>query len=148
MAAKATAFANDLLKLIFQNIPLPGIGDAGGLQPSAAAGMLWLSLHTADPGVDGDQSTNEVDYPGYTRVGVIRDETGWTVVDNKVSPATLLSFPIGTGTGANQMCPVGVVGTDETGPGKILYRGAFSPPVTTGPGISPQIPTTSVIREL
>jgi hypothetical protein len=69
-----------LLELLFQNLDFAGIGDAGGLQNSASAGSLYVSLHTADPGVAGDQTTNEVAYTSYARVAVARSEAGWTVV--------------------------------------------------------------------
>ena len=54
--------ANNLLKLIFNNTAWANIGDAGGLLPSASAGSLYLSLHTASPAEAGTQSTSEVSY--------------------------------------------------------------------------------------
>lgn len=56
------AAATDLLELIFNNTAWANIGDAGGLQPSASAGSLYLSLHTSSPGEAGTQETNEVSY--------------------------------------------------------------------------------------
>lgn len=56
--AAATAFWN----LILNNVDWSGIGDASGLQNSAANGNLYLSLHTSSPGEGGDQSTNEIAY--------------------------------------------------------------------------------------
>ena len=37
---------------------------------SSVAGSLYVSLHTADPGVGGGQNTNEATYSGYARVAV------------------------------------------------------------------------------
>ena len=61
-----------LLNLLFKNQAWANVGDASGLQPSVAPGSFFIALHTADPGEAGDQSTNEVAYTGYARVGVVR----------------------------------------------------------------------------
>lgn len=70
------------LKLLFQNLAWANVGDAGGLQPSATAGNLYVSLHTDDPGAGGDQTTNECAYTSYARVAVARSAAGWTVVES------------------------------------------------------------------
>lgn len=54
----ATAF----LALLFENADWANVGDAAGLQNSAAAGNLYLSLHTSSPGEGGTQATNEIAY--------------------------------------------------------------------------------------
>ena len=56
--AAATAF----LELFFKNTDWANVGDAAGLQNSAAAGSLYLSLHTSSPGEGGTQATNEISY--------------------------------------------------------------------------------------
>lgn len=56
--AAATAF----LTLFFNNTDWANVGDAGGLQNSATAGSLYLSLHTSSPGTGGTQATNEISY--------------------------------------------------------------------------------------
>lgn len=60
--AMTTAAANAFLLLFFNNTDWAVVGDAAGLQNSAAAGSLYLSLHTASPGEAGDQSTSEISY--------------------------------------------------------------------------------------
>ncbi|MTW08909.1 hypothetical protein GM524_13670, partial [Streptococcus pneumoniae] len=45
--SKTNTFENDLLLLVFNNTDITLIGDAAGLQNSAAAGSLYVSLHTA-----------------------------------------------------------------------------------------------------
>jgi hypothetical protein len=52
-----------LLDLIFLNTDWANIGDASGLQNSAAAGSFYVSLHTADPGEAGSQTTSEASSP-------------------------------------------------------------------------------------
>ena len=58
----STAAANALLLLLLNNTDWANIGDAGGLQNSAAAGSFYLSLHTSSPGEGGNQTTNEIAY--------------------------------------------------------------------------------------
>ena len=61
------------LDLYFLNIDYTGVGDAGGLRGSVTPGSLFLSLHTSDPGVTGDQTTTEVStgvWPAYARQAV------------------------------------------------------------------------------
>lgn len=48
--AMTTAAANSFLLLFFNNTDWAVVGDAAGLQNSAAAGSLYLSLHTSSPG--------------------------------------------------------------------------------------------------
>lgn len=117
--AKGTTFTNDLLKLLFTNIALPLIGDAGGLQPSATAGSLYVSLHTADPGAGGSQTTSEANYTGYGRVAVARSAAGWTVSGSQVSNTGAVTFGLCT-AGANTVGWFGV-GTALNGAGKLLY---------------------------
>lgn len=75
----ANNWISDLLNLLFNNTNAANIGDATGLRGSSSAGSLYLSLHTADPGLTGDQTTSEATYTSYTRVGVVRTSSGWTI---------------------------------------------------------------------
>jgi archaellum component FlaG (FlaF/FlaG flagellin family) len=77
--SKSNTFETDLLGLIFNNTDITLIGDAAGLQNSATAGSLYVSLHTADPGEAGDQITNETAYTNYARVAVARTGGGVAV---------------------------------------------------------------------
>ena len=74
-----STFLDNILKLYFQNVDHANVGDAAGLQNSAAAGNIYISLHTADP-AGGDQTTSEAAYTGYARVAVARGAGTWTVV--------------------------------------------------------------------
>lgn len=60
--AMTTAAANAFLQLLLTNVDWAAVGDASGLQNSATAGSLYLSLHTSSPGEGGNQSTNEISY--------------------------------------------------------------------------------------
>ena len=67
------------LKHLLQNAAIADVGDASGLQPSATAGSLYISLHTASPDAADVQTTSEADYTSYARVAVARSAAGWTV---------------------------------------------------------------------
>lgn len=121
--SKGNTFENELLLLIFNNTNIANIGDATGLRGSTTPGSLYLSLHTADPGEGGDQTTNEVAYTGYARVAVARSGAGFTVTGNSVSPAANVDFGACTGAPATYM--YWAIGTAASGAGKILYKGVI-----------------------
>ena len=134
--SKSNTFENDLLLLVFNNTDITLIGDAAGLQNSATAGSLYVSLHTSDPDEAGDQTTNETTYTDYARVAVARSGAGWTVTGNAVANAALVQFPQCGVTGAT-LTHFGV-GTDSSGAGKLLYSGALSASLAVSSGIQPQ----------
>lgn len=141
--SKSNTFENDLLKLIFQGVGIAGLADNAGTTPLT---NLFLSLHTADPGEAGDQTTNEVAYTGYARVPVARSTAGWTVTDNSVSPAANIEFGEMT-AGTPGTATHGAIGTSATGTGKILYSGALTPQVAYAVGVIVRLKTTSAITE-
>ena len=124
-----------LLSLLFNNTAWAGIGDAGGLQPSAAAGNLFIALHTADPGETGNQSTSEAAYTGYARVSVARSAGGFTVAGNQVSNTATVQF--GECTAGSATVTFFSVGVATSGSTAILYRGALSASRAISAGITP-----------
>lgn len=134
--SKGNTFENDLLLLIFNNTDAALIGDATGLRGSSSAGSLYVSLHTADPGEAGNQTTNESAYTSYARVAVARSGAGWTVSGNAVSNAALVQFP--QCTGGSETITHFAVGTASTSTGKVLYKGALSASLAVSSGIQPQ----------
>lgn len=134
--SKSNTFENELLLLIFNNTAIALIGDASGLQPSATAGSLYVSLHTGDPGEAGTQTTSECAYTSYARVAVARTAGGWTVTGNAVTNAALIQFP--QCTGSSETATHFGIGTASSGAGKILYRGALSASLLISSGIQPQ----------
>lgn len=143
--SKSNSLENDLLLLIFNNTGAALIGDATGLRGSTVAGSLYVSLHTADPGEAGDQTTSEAAYTSYARVAVARSGAGWTVTGNSVVPAAQINFPAGTG-GSGTVTHFGV-GTALSGAGKLLYSGTVTPNIVTGNGITPQLTVATAITE-
>ena len=134
-----------MLLLFFNNTNFAANGDATGLRGSSTAGSYYVSLHTSDPGEAGDQTTNEIAYTSYNRVAVARSGSGWTVTVNSVSPAATVTFPAGTG-GSGTATHFGV-GTASSGAGVLLYKGAISPTIVCGSGITPSLTTASTITE-
>jgi hypothetical protein len=144
--SKGNTFENDLLLLIFNNTNAANIGDATGLRGSSTAGDLYVSLHTSDPGEGGDQTTNETSYTDYARQAVPRDNTGWTVSGNSVSPAADIVFPPSS-SGTPTLTHF-AIGTASSGAGKILYKGALTPSITVVVGSTePKVKTGTTITE-
>lgn len=134
--SKSNAAENGILALLFNNTDFANIGDAGGLQNSATAGSLYLSLHTADPGEAGSQTTNESAYTSYARVAVARSAGGWTVSGATATNTALAQFPECTG-GSETITHVGI-GTASSGAGTLLYSGALTASRSVSSGIQPQ----------
>ncbi len=134
-------FENDLLALIFNGTPIANIADNASVSPLT---QLFVALHTADPGEAGTQSTNEVAYSSYARVGVNRNTGGWPAPSaGAISPAANIDFPLGTGgSGAATHASIGVASSGAT---KILFSGALSITINCGNGITPRLTTASVI---
>jgi hypothetical protein len=133
--SKSNAAETALLALLFNNTDFAGIGDAGGLQNSATAGSLYVSLHTADPGEAGDQSTSETAYTNYARVAVARSGAGWTVSGNSATNFAQVTFPQCGASGAT-ITYVGI-GTDSSGAGTLLYSGALNSSLAVALNITP-----------
>lgn len=131
---------NDLLKLIFNATAIANIADNAGSSPNT--NVEW-SLHTADPGEAGDQTTSESAYTNYARVAVARTSGGHTVTANSVSPAATVTFPAGTG-GSGTVTHFGV-GKSHSGAGVLWFSGTVTPNIVTGNGVTPALSTASAI---
>jgi hypothetical protein len=106
---------------------------------------LYLSLHTADPGEAGDQTTSEVTYTSYARKAVARTAVGFTVSTNTVVLAADQDFP--AGTGGSGTATHFAIGTAASGAGKILYKGTVTPNIVCGNGVTPRLTTGTTITE-
>jgi len=140
--SKSNAFENSLLKLIFNATAIANLADNAASSPLT---NLYVSLHTADPGEAGDQSTSEATYTSYARVAVLRTSGGWTVTNNSVSPVANIDFPNCTG-GTNTITYFGV-GTASTGAGVLYYSGTVTPSISVSSGVTPRLTTASTITE-
>lgn len=134
--SKANTWENGLLSLVFENTPFTTLGDAGGLLGSATAGSIYISLHTADPGEAGDQTTNETVYTNYTRIGVGRSSANWTVSSGTCDNDNVITFPTCGATGAT-ITHFGV-GAASLAAGKLMYSGALTSSLAVANGITPE----------
>ena len=129
------AFETSLLGLIITNVDAANVGDAAGLQNSAAAGVFWISLHTASPGETGNQDTSETVYTNYARQDEARDTTQWTVTGNTADNDNVIGFPTCGVTGAT-LTDFGL-GSDVSGVGNLFLYGALTASLIVSSGITP-----------
>lgn len=135
-----TLFADNILKLILNATAIANIADNASSSPIT---NIYISLHTADPGVGGNQTTNEAAYTSYARVAIARTSGGWTVASNATSPVSTVSFPSATG-GSETETFMGI-GTALSGTGNLLFSGAISPTIVVANGVTPQLTTATTI---
>lgn len=146
--SKSSAFANDVLLLIFNAVPIANLADNAASAPLAA---LSVALHSADPGGAGTQSTSEIAYTGYARASVARNGGGWVVSGNSVSPAAAIDFPactggaavathfsVGVGAGASKILRRGIIGS-RLGPFSAATSDAITIPGLAGLAVDDRV---------
>lgn len=136
--SRTNAAETAYLTLLFINTSWAAIGDATGLVKSTVDGVFYISLHTADPGETGDQTTSEATYTAYARKSVARGAAEWTVAGS--DPTTVdndnaITF-IECSGGSNSITYVGI-GTDASGAGNLLWSGILDNARTVETGITP-----------
>lgn len=124
------AFENKILSLYFENANAANIGDATGLRGSSTAGSVYISLHVADPGETGDQTTSETVYTNYGRVAVARSSAEWTVASGVADNDNAINFPQCGATGAT-ISHFGI-GSASAGAGNRDMNGTASLVVSNG----------------
>lgn len=135
--AKSDAFENALLEYVFNDTAL-GLGTD-----------LYLSLHTADPGEAGDQTTNEaaaVNWTNYARVAVTRAVAGWVVTGDTAALAADTNFAEGVAGDNITVTHLGI-GTSATGAGMLMYSAALNTAQTVTEGVTPFADTTTAVTE-
>lgn len=143
MAGKGDTFENDILKLIFNATAVANMADNAASSPLT---NLYVSLHTADPGDAGNQTTSETAYTGYARVAVARTTGGWTVTGNSVSPVANIDFGACTASPGAAITHW-AVGTAASSTGKLLYAGTVTPNITMATSVIPRLTTASTVTE-
>lgn len=121
--------------LLFLNAAWANVGDAAGLQPSAAAGNFYIALHTADPGEAGNQSTSEAAFTGYARVAVARTAGGFARVGSTISNVATVQF--GECTAGSATVTHWSLGLASSGAGQIVVSAALNTPRGITAGITP-----------
>lgn len=142
--SKGNTFENDLLGLVFNASAIANIADDAGSSPLT---NLFVSLHTADPGEAGDQTSNESAYAEYARQAVARTGSGWDVASGVAAPLANIDFPQHNTTTTEQITYFGVGTTSGAGAGTLLYSGAISPVIDVGDGVTPRLTTGSTVTE-
>ncbi|MFM2126174.1 MAG: hypothetical protein RL328_2625 [Acidobacteriota bacterium] len=135
------AAENSILNLIFRAEAWANIADNAASSPLT---NLYVSLHTADPGETGNQSTSEIAYTSYARVAVARSSSGWTSsTAGSTSPVASITFPAGTG-GSGTASYFGV-GSASSSTGNLYLSGTVTPNIVCGNGITPSLTTATTI---
>ena len=129
------AAENALVLLLFNNTGWANIGDATGLRGSTTAGSFYISLHTADPGETGNQTTSEAAYTSYARVAVARSSAGFTITADTAANTAAVTFPACTG-GSATVTYFGI-GTASSGVGNLIASGALTASLAVSNGITP-----------
>jgi len=129
-----------VLALVFNATNWANIADNASSSPAT---NLYLSLHTADPGVGNNQTTNETAYTNYTRVAVARTTSGWAVPSSgATSNAALVQFPQCGVSGATITHVA--IGTASSGAGTVLYAGALNSSLAVANLIQPQFSASAL----
>lgn len=141
---KGSTNGTDILSLILNGVAIANEADNAASSPLTT---LFVSLHSADPGAGGNQTTSELSYTGYARASIARSSgsPAWTVTAPGSAPqavnAGTVSWP--ACTGGSGTAAWFAVGTLTSGTGKILYRGQITTPsggLAISNGITPSSP--------
>lgn len=134
MPKATTTASNRILALIFNATAWANMADNAATAPFT---NLYLSLHTADPGVGGSQLTNETSYTNYVRIPIARTTGGWAVpASGSTNNVALAQFAQCGVTGATITHVA--IGTSVSGAGAVLYAGALNSPLAVANLIQPQ----------
>ncbi len=130
---KSTSFANSLLELFLKGTTFADFAENDSSSPAT---NLYISLHTADPGIGGSQLTNETAYGNYARVAVARSGVGWTIVDEEGANAALIQFP--QASSGSTVTHVAIGKADLPSAGLVIWAGALAAPLAVANLIQPQ----------
>lgn len=131
---KSTATCNSILALIFNATAWADIAENDSSSPLT---NLYVSLHTADPGVGNAQTTNETAYTNYVRIAIARTTGGWDVPSSGATQNAALAQFAQCGASGATLTHV-AIGTASSGAGTVLYAGALSSSLAVANGIQPQ----------
>lgn len=139
-ASMSNAAENAILLALFNATAWANVIDNAASSPIT---NIHVSLHTADPGEGGDQTTSEATYTSYARIPVARTSGGWTVTANSVSPVAAINFAAATG-GSNTITHWGV-GKSLSGAGVLWFSGTVTPNIAVSSPIAPSLGTGTAV---
>ncbi len=132
--------------LVFQNT---NFAQAPVIQGSSSAGSFYISLHTANPGQTGSQTTSEAGYTSYARVAVARSSGGWTISGNNpinAVNAAAITFP--AATGGSETETYFAFGSLTSGAGVVYGFGALTSSLAVSNGITPSFAISALTASL
>lgn len=145
--SKSDYLENALLKLIFNATAIANIADNAATSPLTS---LYWSLHTADPGDAGNQSTSETTYGSYARQAVARTTGGMTAATTgSTSPVANVTFPAATSPALPSVSSITYagIGVAVSGATNLLYSGTVTPNINVSTGVQPILTTASTVTE-
>jgi hypothetical protein len=137
----------NILSMLFLGTSFSGLWDNDATSPLTS---LSVQLHTASPTDTGDLTASEATYTGYTRIGVERTSSGWTVAGSSsvtatVSPATNITFPIAA-AGTNTITHFSIGdSTVAASTGRMFIYGTVTPNIAVSVGVTPRLTTATAI---
>ena len=140
MSNASSTFANLLLKHLFQNAALPGVGDAAGLQSSDAAGSFYIRLCTDAVVPDKDTIGAECAYTGYAAKGIASARTDVVFSDtgNVIKNASELLFGACTAGEENaRYVELWMNNTGSTEAHRIAFK-QLNADISITPGVQPK----------
>lgn len=140
---------SDLLLLFFQNTAWANVGNAGGLQPSSAAGSIYVALSTGTLSATSTQSTTEAAYTSYARQGVVRSSSGWTKSGSsptQVANTAAVTFP--ACTGGSETENYFSTGQEVSGAGEVYWYGALTASLAVSSGITPSFAISALVNSM
>lgn len=145
--SKSDFLENAILKLIFNATAIANIADNAASSP--LTNLFW-SLHTADPGDAGNQSTSETTYGSYARQSVARTVGGMTASSaGSTSPVANVVFPAATSPTLPTVSSITFagIGVAVSGATNLLYSGPVTPNINVSTGVQPILTTASTVTE-
>lgn len=133
--SKSDSLENGWLLLLFNAVTYANVAANAGASPLTS---LYVAAHTADPGEGGAQTASEISYTGYSRVGIVRTSSGWTVTGSSVAPVTN-PVVLGKCTAGSGTLTHFSVGELSTGAGRIFYSGPVTPNIAVVAGVTPKL---------
>lgn len=125
MASFTNAAELAIAQLIFNQTNWANIADNTVTSPAT---NFYISLHNADPGEAGSQTSNETAYTGYARVAVARTAGGFTVSGS--DPTQLVNtatITFGQCTAGSDTITHWGIGLASSGAGTLLMSGPVGP---------------------
>lgn len=142
MAGKATLCSTNILKLMYNATAWANVADNAASSPFT---NVYWTLHTASPGVSGDQTTSETTYTSYARQAVARTTGGHSVASGVCSPVANVVFPVST-SGTPTITHFGT-GTASTSTGTLWHFGTVTPNIVVSTSVVQTLTTGSTITE-